>query len=678
MSATAVLFTAALLLYALGALAGWLLPGRDAERRVSFALAALGSILLIPAGLLAVGGATFSYAVANWSGFGLAGFRMDQLAGFFVFLSGLVGTAISVYSPAYLGRYGQRYSLRAMGAFFNLLLLTVMVILVADNAFLFLVAWEAMSVAMYLLIVYEYDRPEVSNAAYLVLSITKVAAATLIAAFLLLFATTGDFSFATFHIHGPQIPPAIRSAIFVLVLIGFGAKVAMVPLHVWLPEGYPAAPSNITAALAGIVLNTGFYGLYRVYFDFLGDPPSWWGILVLLIGAITALTGIVYGLTQDDLKRFVAYSSIEHVGIMLIGLGVALLGAANHLPLLVGAGLIASTFHLFQHAISKALLFTGAGDLEVGAGTTDMGKLGGLSKTMPWTAAVFLVGSLSLAAMPPFGGFASEWLTFEVLMQGFRLGTVSERIAMALAGALLALTAGLAVLGFVKVVGITFLGIGRSQQADTARDPSRSMLIPGTFLAALALAAGVGAPWLVSFLGLAVAQQAGGNFAGDVVVWPNLALQPAFGDFSSASPTELAVALPIFFGVAIALILRLRARDYRERAVPVWTSGSLEYGPDVTYTPMAYSNPMRVIFATFYRFSRSTSAVGNPHFPTSLEYRSEVVLLVERHLYQPLTRLVLATSAVFRRLQAGYLSLYLLYLLLVLIAILAAYSAIVH
>ncbi|MHB8621435.1 MAG: proton-conducting transporter transmembrane domain-containing protein, partial [Chloroflexota bacterium] len=458
---TAPLFTAALILFALGGLGGWLLPGRDRQRWASFALAAVGAALLIPAGLLAVAGQTAGYLVVDWTGFGAAGFRLDQLAGFFVFITGIVGLAMAVYSPSYLRRYGERYSPRAMGAVFNLLLLSVLVILTADNAFLFLMAWETMSVAMYLLINYEYDKPRVPDAGYLTLSVTKVASAALIAGFLLLFAATGDFSFATFQAHGPAAAPAIRDAVFVLMLIGFGAKVATVPMHVWLPEAYPAAPSSVTAAFAGIVLNTGFYGLYRVYFDFLGQPAGWWGMLILALGAITGFIGIVYGLTQDDLKHFVAYSSIEHVGIMLLGLGAALLGAANHLPLLVGAGLIASTFHLFQHAISKALLFAGAGSLELATGTTNMGKLGGLARRMPWTAATFLVGSLSLAAMPPFGGFASEWLTLEALMQGFRLGTVAERIAMALAGALMALTAGLAVLAFVKVFGITFLGIGR-------------------------------------------------------------------------------------------------------------------------------------------------------------------------------------------------------------------------
>ncbi|MHB8621180.1 MAG: hypothetical protein ACYDAG_16710, partial [Chloroflexota bacterium] len=226
--------------------------------------------------------------------------------------------------------------------------------------------------------------------------------------------------------------------------------------------------------------------------------------------------------------------------------------------------------------------------------------------------------------------------------------------------------------------GITFLGIGRSPEAEEAADPPLPMRLSGAFLAAFSLAAGVGAPWLVIFLGLATAKQAGGNFAGNVNVWPNLSLQPAFPAFSSLSPTELTVALPIFFGVAIALILRLRARDYRERRVQVWTSASREHGPAVTYTPMAYSNPMRVIFGTFYRYKRETSPIGHPRFPSRIEYRSEVVLLVERYLYAPSTRLLLRLSGIARRLQAGSLSLYLLYLLLVLIAILAAYSAVVH
>jgi formate hydrogenlyase subunit 3/multisubunit Na+/H+ antiporter MnhD subunit len=419
--------------------------------------------------------------------------------------------------------------------------------------------------------------------------------------------------------------------------------------------------------MAGIALNAGFYGLMRVLLSYLSPLPDWCGLIVLLLGGITAVLGILYGVVQADLKVFVAYSSVENVGVILIGLGLAVLAHAQGVLPLAALALLAALFHLLGHAVAKALLFLGAGAVEVGSGTTDMERLGGLMGRMPWTATTFLFGALALAALPPFSGFSSEWLTLQALMQGFRLQGTGNHVVVAIAGALLALTSGVALMAFVKVVGIVFLGEARAAPAASAREAPVTLRAALVGLALWSVAIGVFAPWVVRLLGASGVPLVGLNVAGRVLQ-EQLIIQPAYPHFSSIDPSYLAFVLPLLALVPLAAVLLARWRGrVRPRRVPAWASASGAVGPRVEYSAIGYSNPVRVIFTNVYRTRREADSVGDELFPHTLRYRSQVLPAAERLLYRPLVAVTLQVADAVRRLQSGYLSAYIAYILIVLL-----------
>lgn len=670
---------AALALYGLGAVAALALPTRRGSARAGLWIGALGGIAAVVAAILVWRGGGFDQSLVYWYGFGDAGLSLDPFAALFVLIVGGVGAPICVFAPSYLERYGQRYSPRTFAALTNALLASVLLVVAADNAFLFLVGWELIALLFYLLVAYQYDEEEAPPAAYLTSAMSKAGGGMVIGAYLLLAAAAHSFSLARIGAGAATLPAGIRIAVFVLALIGFGVKLGAVPVQIWLPPGYRAAPSAASAAMAGIALNAGFYGLMRVLFTYLTPLPGWCGLVVMLVGGITAVLGILYGVVQGDLKVFIAYSSIENVGIILIGTGLAVLARAQGVMPLAALALLAALYHLLGHAVAKALLFLGAGAVEVGTGTTDMERLGGLNRRMPWTATAFLCGALALAAMPPFSGFSSEWLTLQALMQGFRLQGQLNHVVVAVVGALLALTSGLALMAFVKVVGVTFLGQARAERTAEAREVP---LAPRLALAALALCSigvGVLAPWVVRLLGASSAPVVGLDVA-TRVVQDHLTIEPAYPHFSSADPSYLAIALPLLVLVPLAAVLLTRpgrGRGRRPRRLPAWTSGGGAVGPGVEYSAVGYSNPVRVIFTNIYRTRRDLDPSGHELFPDAVRYRSLVLPATERLLYRPLVAATLLIAAGVRRLQNGYLSAYIAYILVVLLIALIVFTGIV-
>lgn len=671
---------AAYALYGAGALIAMLLPGRRHVARASLWLGLLGCIAAVVAAILVWRGGSFDASLLYWYGFGHAGVAMDPFAAFFALIVGGVGLAVCLFAPDYLDRYGARYSPRAFALLLNLLLASVLGCVTADTAVLFLASWEIMALLFYLLVAYQYDEEAAPSAAYLTAAMAKAGGAMVIGAYLLLAVAAHSFSLAAIVANAPSLPMGIRVAVFVLALIGFGVKLGAIPLQIWLPPGYSAAPSAASAAMAGIALNAGFYGLIRVLLSYLQPLPGWCGLVVLLLGGITAVLGILYGVAQADLKWFIAYSSVENVGIVLISIGLAVLARAQGALPLAALALLVALYHLFGHAVAKALLFLGAGAVEVGAGTTRMDRLGGLMARMPVTALTFLVGALALAAMPPFSGFSSEWLALEALMQGFRLHGSVPHVCIAVAGALLALTSGLALMAFVKVVGIAFLGEARSADAAAAADPPVALRLALAGLALCSVAIGVLAPWVVRLLGAAGAPVIGLNVASRVL-GDHLVIQPAYPDFSSADPLYLAFVLPLLFLVPI-IFARL-ARHRRPagvggaRRVPAWASGSGRTGPRIAYSAIGYSNPVRVIFTSIYRTRRELAAEGHDLFPHALRYRSEILPAAERWLYRPLVLGTLWAAGLVRRLQSGYLSAYISYMLIVLLIAVIIFAGIV-
>src|ERR1035437_3015097 len=336
---------------------------------------------------------------------------------------------------------------------YNALLLGLALVFTAANAFFFLSAWEVMAVSAFCLVTFEHEKAETRDAALVYIIMSHAGTAMLLAAFLLLAAFAGGTDFASFHLLASNLPPAELGAVFLLFFAGFGVKAGIVPLHVWLPDAHPLAPSNVSALMSGIVIKCGIYGMARVFFDFYGPPPLWTGTLVLGVGVVTAVVGVLYALQEHDLKRLLAYHSIENIGIIVMGFGAALMFRTLGYPNLAAIAIVGALYHTLNHAIFKGLLFLAAGSVVQSVRTRNMEEMGGLIRRMPGTAFFFLFGAIAISGLPPLNGFVSEWLTYQALLAGFGTTHSLTRLMFPIAGALLALTAALAAACFVKAFG---------------------------------------------------------------------------------------------------------------------------------------------------------------------------------------------------------------------------------
>ena len=482
--------------------------------------------------------------------------RIDGLSAFFLILIGIVGAAVSVYGFGYSAAYEGRYSLRLLGAMLNILLLSLSVQVMADNALTFLVAWEAMSLSAYLMVLTEHDRPGTIHAAHWYIAITHASFAALVGMFLLL--SAGDLTTSFSGMRSALLTPGVRNAAFVLALFGFGAKAGIVPLHVWLPMAHPVAPSHVSALMSGVVIKMGIYGLVRVTIDLLVGGPSWWGGLVLGIGTVSALLGVLYALMEHDLKRLLAFHSVENIGIIFIGLGAGLLFKSYGLTTLATLSVVGGLYHTLNHACFKGLLFLGAGSVLHATGTRNMEELGGLVKRMPRTAFFFLVGACAISALPPLNGFASEWLVFQALLGGSAIPQAEVALIMPIAVAMLALTSGLAAACFVKAFGITFLAIPRTLAAERAHESPVSMQAGMLTLAVACVALGLAPSVIVPLLESSLAGL-NGFTASPVVFTPTLPLQVP-GTFGQMSAPLLAVGLAVLLTL-VPLALRILGAD---------------------------------------------------------------------------------------------------------------------
>ncbi|HEV2666227.1 MAG TPA: proton-conducting transporter membrane subunit, partial [Blastocatellia bacterium] len=483
--------------YAAGAL-GALLIGRGAFGRGVAALGACcGSTAGLTLGMSAIASGR-SFTLASARVMPVAGLmaRLDGLSAFFLIIIGLLGLAVAVYGYGYSASYERRYSLRMLGAMLNTLLLSLSLLVVADNALTFLISWELMSLSAYWLVLTEHDGAETVRAGVWYIAMTHAGFAALVAMFLLMSGGDLTTSFAGMRANASALSPASRNAVFLLALFGFGSKAGIVPLHVWLPMAHPVAPSHVSALMSGVVIKTGIYGLARVALDLLGGGPVWWGGVVLGVGAVSALLGVLYALMEHDLKRLLAYHSVENIGIILIGVGAGMIFHSYSLMKLAALGFIGGLYHTLNHATFKGLLFLGAGSVLHATHTRNMEEMGGLIKRMPVTALCFLIGAAAISALPPLNGFASEWIVFQSLLEGFNIPKPEVAMIMPIAVGMLALTGGLAVACFVKAFGVTFLAIPRSQEAENAKEAPLSMRAGMALLALACVALGL-APFAV-------------------------------------------------------------------------------------------------------------------------------------------------------------------------------------
>ncbi|HTW85579.1 MAG TPA: proton-conducting transporter membrane subunit [Candidatus Sulfotelmatobacter sp.] len=576
--------------------------------------------------------------------------RVDPLAAAFLGIVGAVGVVVGIYG---LGARtaDERGDGRAAACATAGVLFASLLVCTADDALLFVFGWELLALAFYQAIAYAGTDPRGPSAAYLTLLLTHGAAAGLLAAFVVV--GHGTFGLPTLLAAGASATPLVRGVAFALFLCAFGAKVGILPFPIWMARGYTAAPSLVAAMMAGGALNVGFYGIARVGLGMSGATPLWWGLLVMACGALAAFFGIAWAAVQRDARTLAAYSSVENAGIVLVGLGVAIAARALDLPFLCGIGVAAALAHATAHALAKCTLFLACAAVRADAGTTSFQELGGLWRSLPLVTVVVLAAAGSLVALPPSGGFAGEWMTLEALLQAFRTGNVTATITFALSGATIGIAAGVAIVAFVKLVGIGFLGAPRTPAAERAsagRDPFRgAALVLG---AVGALGVGILAPQLISALGPTIDGLAGVPATARILADAPV-IEPAFAGFSSAWPLGLGLVVGGFaaaFAVLVALIRRPRSAR-----VPVWTSGEA-YRPWTQYTGVGYANPTRVILDLAVR-ARAWVGVA---------------------VWNRIGAAFLRAADVVRETQSGVIALYLSYILVFTIVMLLLFPAVRH
>src|SRR6266851_25080 len=657
------------------AAAGWggapvvAVAGRGAQLalRVSCLLSALAGAAAIAGGVSCLWWG--NSPVAGPGGSVVAGslqLQATSLGGVFAALLGLVAVAMAAYAP--------RYHQAGPGAgiylgVLNLALLACLGVLAAANVVTFLVAWESVALLCYLLILRHPQRREVASGAFWFLALSETGFVLAVAAFVILATKTHSMQLDVIAARADQVPSGWRDAAYLLALTGFGFKAGLVPLHVWLPEAHPVAPADGSAFLSGLVVKLGAYGIALFAFRLLPVGPAWVGLVTMGAGAITAAIGILYAMSERDIKRFLAFSTIENTGIIVTAFGAAMTFGAYGKRDLWAFLLLAGLYHVANHGTYKTLLFLEAGVVEHAAGTRDMDRLGGLIHRLPRSAVITLVGTLGIAALPPLNGFVSEWLIFQGLFQGFRTGSHLIGILIVLAAAALGLTGGLAIYAFVRGYGIPFLGMPRTRQAASASERGQPVAGPG-LLAVSCAALAVGAPLVVLALARAVDTVTGVALR-PVLLPGNLTIIPAHTDFSAFSPTYLAVFLVAVTVVPVLIYLAGRPRADLV-TVPVWDGGMVAFRPRMQYSAMTFSAPTRVTFDALYRPSVSLHRASDDPAGRSgpVHYETEVTPFFERYLYRPVIRAVEWLADAVRPIQSGDVNLYLLY---VFVVILVAY-----
>jgi hydrogenase-4 component B len=658
--AAALLSALAIRLVAAGAAAG-MLRRPAAARRVTFAAATAASILTgLAAARILLSGAPVSgvLIVHRASAFAFT-YTIDPLAAWFLLVLSATAAPIAIFSIGYAADPHLEGRSPFIGAAFNLLIAAIEIVFVAADAVTFLFAWELMTLATAALVATDHQEADSRRAAYLYLVMSHVGTGCLFAGFLKLASAAGSTSFAAM-LSGTLAQGAGRDWLFALFFVGFGVKAGIIPLHVWLPEAHPAAPTNISALMSAVLLKAGIYGIVRVCAFGLGVPRLSWGVLVLAIGGISAVLGVLYALMQHDLKRLLAYHSIENIGIILLGLGTGMIALAYGRTDVAWIGVAASLYHVLNHAIFKGLLFLGAGDVVMTTGTRQIEMYGGLLRRMPWTGLLFLAGAMAISGLPPLNGFASEWLTFQGFLYGFRGGSQPlVHFLFAVGGALLALVTALAAACFVKAFAITFLALPRSDAAAGAREAPAIMLVPQVWLAALCVALGIFPGAVLQVLDRVLMSLPGLPHQPDVFRG-RLAMTTGGGSFDRVTP--LVLTLVMAAGV-IAAVFMTRSRVAVRRA-PTWGCGG-ELSARTEYTATAFSKPLMMIFRAVYRPTRQVEALGDSarYFPKEVRYHAEIEPTFERYVYGPLVRWVLRVADGMKVLQAGSLHAYLAYVI---------------
>ncbi len=588
----------------------------------------------------------------------------DPLSALFLGIIGIVTFAVSLFGPAYVREYERSdYSQSVMGVATGLFVAGMQLVVLADDTYAFMIAWELMSVSSYILVAYEHRVAANRRSAFLYLLMAQIGAVTILLAFGVLSGFNADLSFDA--LRASELPYIWTTIAFVLALFGFGMKAGIVPLHVWLPEAHPVAPSHISALMSGVMLKVAVYGFIRFTFDLLGNPDWTWGVVVLLVGSVTALYGVLYALMQNDLKRLLAYSSVENIGIIYIALGLAMIFFGTGNPQLGQLGLIAALYHAFNHAMFKSLLFLGAGTIIQRCHEHDLNHMGGLIHHMPWTALFFLIGCLSISSLPPFNGFVSEWLTFQTALQAPALDNGILRAIIPVTAAVLALTGALAAACFVKVYGIAFLGQGRAKRVRHVREARTGMVSAQGLLASLCVLSGVLPTTIVVALG-SVSESLTGQILTTATSKGWLWLTPVAPEVASYSAPLicLGVILALSAWGVVYFVSRKEWHVEPAQRTDPWDCGFGSLNSRMQYSALAFVMPIRQIFQPIFHIEEDSVRETDPQQPTQvtqLRYGLRVNDLSWNMFYRPIEQLVHVVARRVSRLQTGHLRHYLAY-----------------
>jgi hydrogenase-4 component B len=596
-------------------------------------------------------------------------YAADPLSLFFVGIILLVAVPAAVHSIGYLrGEYAPgkiAFGWALLAGF----VASMIAVVTAANALLFLVAWEAMSLISYFLVVFDTEDAKSVKAGTVYIVMTHVGTAFITAAFLVLYRYSGSFEFAAFRTACATLPAQTKNILFLLFLVGFGTKAGVIPLHVWLPYAHPQAPSHISAVMSGVMIKTAIYGIIRFIIVILGVDAWWWGNLILVLGAVSCLAGVIYALMEHDIKRLLAYHSVENIGIILLGIGASMVCMKTGQPVLAVLALAAGLYHTLNHAVFKSLLFLCAGNVFKATEHRNIEEMGGLIKRMPWTAAAFLVGSLAISAMPPFNGFVSEWLTFQSLFLGAVSGPSTGKILFSLYASVLALTGGLAAACFVKAFGTMFLAMPRSVSAERAREAAPSMTGPVVFLAACTLVLGLGASPVLSYLQNIASSAIGFDDTGVRFTLNNFALMPQPGAGTRLSVPLVVLVMGILFA-GLAGGLRFFFGKTKTSIVPTWGCGYYRLGPRTEYTATAFSKPFRIAFSFFLKPYHKTERIAeSPYHVKSMRYEVFTTPVIKEYVYGTALSFLLRSAKWMRRLQTGSIHIYIAYIFITIVVL---------
>jgi len=587
-------------------------------------------------------------------------FRLDSLSAFFILAIAAVAAGVSAFAAGYFRR-GEGTPPGLLCLQYHVFLASMVLVVLADDAYAFMVMWETMALSSFFLVTTNHRIPEIRNAGYLYLLIAHIGAIGILLCFGVLQADTGDYTFA--NLRAQQLEPFWASVAFLLALFGFGAKAGILPLHVWLPEAHPAAPSPVSALMSGVMLKTALYGFLRITYDLMPTQFWWWGVVVLAVGLATALFGVVFAAIQVDMKRLLAYSSIENIGLIFAGIGLAILFSSFGMQPMAALALTAALYHVLSHAFFKSLLFLGTGAVLHATSERSLGKLGGLIRTMPWVAWVSLIGALASAGLPPFGGFVSEWLLLQSFLFAPGLPTAFLNMLVPAVAALIALVAALAGYTMVKFFGVIFLGQPREEKLAHARDAGGWERIGMVWLAGASVLLGV-LPVQVIALIDAVTGQLVGTGLGPVVSRSGWLLVPVDIERASYGPAIFLAGVALGFGLAYAFVRQLYHGRTR-RAAP-WDCGYPWQTPRMQDSAEGFGQPIRQIFEPLLRVQRELPRAGD----AQPRYRVSVGDHFWYWLYQPVALVVERAAGIVGLLQQGRISVYLLYSFLTVIGIL--------